>query len=281
MKKQGEKFKKSIKFTWSMLMVMSISVVVIVSIVVNICFAYRFDNEYTNLFTVISGWISGIATLSIGVIAYAQSYKYQKVNEEFIQEQKDLAWKNNYANVCERFLNQLKEHDDIIKKYQPHKLEAIFLKNFEIKCFYDYELLVDDIESDITHFLVFLRKSTIFNNNHKEMYEALILFYISIDELKLHYEKIMNKEIVYKKESVQPLVRNALRKYNNFIDLIYIYVDYLNHHLFDINEENVLTLKTIFLYQQNERTKWYNEIKDLKTHIQKLKKEKREIDKKT
>ncbi|MBQ3234783.1 MAG: hypothetical protein IJA97_01320 [Clostridia bacterium] len=276
MKKQSKKRKKIHKSLFSILTCVSIGIIVAVSIAVNICFAYKFNNQYANLFTVISGWISGIATLSIGIIAYVQSHKYQKENEKFVQEQKDLAWKNSYANVCERFLNQLKEHDDIIKKYQPHKLETIFLKNLEVECFYDYELLVDDFDSDIVHFLIFLRNSTIFNNHHKEVYDALILFYLSINEMKAYYKKIMSKELEYKKEEATVFAKDAIKKYEKFIDLIYIYVEKLNHLLFVINEENVCKLKENFSSQQEERKKWYIKVKSLAKYEKKLKKDKSE-----
>lgn len=223
----------------------------------------------SDILTAISGWISGVATLVVGIIAYRQSEKYKLENDEFIQEQKDLAWRNNYAELVQRFAEQLNEHLTNLSKYYPHKLEALFLKNLGEKCFYDYELQVSDFEEKTDHFLIFLRKSQIFNNNHKEMYDAFILLYHSLYQLILYFQKVLNKERIYDKDACGVLVKKALQEYREFIDLAYAYKENLSRLISDIYEMDIDTLKISYEYQKMQREKWYIEVKDIPAYIKK------------
>lgn len=53
----------------------------------------------SDLLTLISGWVSFVATLIIGVIAFRQSKEYKEENDKFIEEQKDLMWRQSQINV--------------------------------------------------------------------------------------------------------------------------------------------------------------------------------------
>lgn len=46
--------------------------------------------QYANLFTAISGWVSGIATIILGYIAISQNKRYKEENDEFTEKQADL-----------------------------------------------------------------------------------------------------------------------------------------------------------------------------------------------
>lgn len=54
----------------------------------NVYFSIKFDGQYANLFTTISGWISGVATAVLGVLAMLQNvdYKNESKREHIIQE---------------------------------------------------------------------------------------------------------------------------------------------------------------------------------------------------
>lgn len=56
--------------------------IVILSCIGNILYAiFATSSRTTNVLTAISGWISGVATLVIGIIAYLQNKKYQDIEE--------------------------------------------------------------------------------------------------------------------------------------------------------------------------------------------------------
>ncbi|MBR2277900.1 MAG: hypothetical protein IJ872_01675 [Eubacterium sp.] len=58
--------------------------------VVNIVFACAFEGEHSNLFTAISGWVSGIATAVLGFIAVAQTERYENDNKEYLEKQQNI-----------------------------------------------------------------------------------------------------------------------------------------------------------------------------------------------
>ncbi|MDE6284280.1 MAG: hypothetical protein K2M17_00865 [Bacilli bacterium] len=56
--------------------------IVILACMGNIIYAiFAKSDKTTNILTVISGWISGVATLVIGIIAYSQNKKYKEAEE--------------------------------------------------------------------------------------------------------------------------------------------------------------------------------------------------------
>ena len=61
----------------------------------------------SNLLTLISGWVSFIATLLIGVIAFMQSKEYKEENDKFIKEQKNRLWEQSQYDRISTILDQL------------------------------------------------------------------------------------------------------------------------------------------------------------------------------
>ncbi len=268
-----QKKKKFLKVYCLKILFLFLITLVVVLAIINIFMAYKFEGEYSNVFTAISGWVSFLATFIIGLIAYMQNKKYKKENDDFIKEQKELSWKNNYVDLCRRFFTQLCEHGQLYSKYYPQKLERMFLKNLEEKCFYDYELMVSDFESIITHFLIFLRKSQIFNDKHSEVYDALLKSYTTQLFLMNYFNEIMDKEIQYDKQVCGNLVKNALKNYNNFVDSLYMYKENLNLLMTDIYEMDIDTLRTNLLYQKEKHKEWYKKVKNIPEYIANIIKE--------
>ena len=56
--------------------------------------------------TLISGWVSFIATITIGVVAHSQSKDYKEQNDIFLQEQKDILWRQNQHSHLSSILDQ-------------------------------------------------------------------------------------------------------------------------------------------------------------------------------
>ena len=76
-----------------------IVVLLSVAVIVNIVLAIIFHGDSgANIFTAVSGWISGIATIVLGVIALVVNEKYKKDNDNFILKQEELFWKEEKKN---------------------------------------------------------------------------------------------------------------------------------------------------------------------------------------
>lgn len=68
----------------------------IVAFILNIVYAFKSQNREANIYTAISGWVSGISTIILGVIAFYVNSKYKKDEDE-------RTWKNYYIEHMENY----------------------------------------------------------------------------------------------------------------------------------------------------------------------------------
>ncbi|MDE6442032.1 MAG: hypothetical protein K2L12_04695 [Clostridia bacterium] len=104
----------------------------IVAFIVNIVLAARSDNNEANIYTAISGWVSGIATIILGVIAVVQNRKYKKENDSFMQRQRE----ENTALIkkqtdCTIFNNIMNQRCNFIETAKQRLYE--FVKNYNFR----------------------------------------------------------------------------------------------------------------------------------------------------
>lgn len=85
--------------------------------VVNIVFACIYDENGTNIFTAISGWVSGIATIILGVIAIVQNRKYKRENDRFLKEQQQLNWKLEQKDLIKSYLCKIENIFSNVKEF--------------------------------------------------------------------------------------------------------------------------------------------------------------------
>lgn len=72
------------KNTKTFLIFLSVILLAIINIILSVI--YR-GNSGANIFTAISGWISGVATIILGLMAFYQSKKYKIENDRTIEAQ--------------------------------------------------------------------------------------------------------------------------------------------------------------------------------------------------
>lgn len=88
-----------------------------------------------NLLTLISGWVSFIATLLIGVIAFRQSKDYKEENDRAIEKQYSFEKFKILAEDCRNYITELRHHFDEFRREFYYKIaisyfnEIIRLKN--------------------------------------------------------------------------------------------------------------------------------------------------------
>lgn len=85
--------------------------------IANIIFACIYKDCGTNIFTAISGWISGIATLLIGVIAFRQSKDYKEENDRFIKYQNDEQWKKMYYDMLTGYIADTRDFEKCLNDF--------------------------------------------------------------------------------------------------------------------------------------------------------------------
>jgi len=77
---------------------------------INFWLAIVFSGEDgANIFTTASGWISGIATIVLGVIALFVNAGYKKENDIYLEKQAEIQWKNDERDTIELYRKQILE----------------------------------------------------------------------------------------------------------------------------------------------------------------------------
>lgn len=137
----------------------------------NIVLAAVWRDEATNIFTAVSGWISGIATASLGGVALWQSRKHQLENSKQTLIQMLTVQKNDFEDMQETFIKR-KTIIDMIREYlekTPQKDQTTESLSYKIDALFTSEelrsirLVKAKVERDIS-FVV----------NKKELIEALL-----------------------------------------------------------------------------------------------------------
>lgn len=88
---------------------------------INIILASIFKQEGANIFTAISGWISGVATLAVGIIAYRQSEKYKLENARYEKAQEDRAWCQDKYVTISLYRERINKCLDLFLEIEPLK----------------------------------------------------------------------------------------------------------------------------------------------------------------
>lgn len=96
------------KFIKKILAIIFSIILVASACLVNMYFACKYNTEFPNIFTAISGWISGIATIVLGVIAFWQNKRYKVDSEELIKKQYDYEVFRNIVDKREKFIDTVK-----------------------------------------------------------------------------------------------------------------------------------------------------------------------------
>lgn len=101
-------------------------IIIIVAATINIVFASVYGTQAPNIFTAISGWVSGVATVALGIIALVQNERYEKDNEHYINEQKNIQQNIANENIKQNEFNQRQADYNELKQYYDSVSESLF-----------------------------------------------------------------------------------------------------------------------------------------------------------
>ena len=155
--------------------------------------------------------------------AFNQNEVYKNDNDSFIQEQKDLAWKKNLNELYLSFNQNLSSLGVKIEKYTPLEIETAFLLKQNKNNSYDYDLLISTFETDLVHFLAFLRISEIYNEITVDIYDNLCLFYYYLGAQLSYYESVSKGTILFDTKKSKSYVKKVTVYFNKICDLVYTF----------------------------------------------------------
>ena len=123
--------------------------------------------------TLISGWVSFVATITIGIIAFKQTKDYKEQNDLFIQEQKDLMWRESQYNHVTKYIEQLMTFQREVDKFSLIKNQGFFLESSsnEIEIKRQKVIYLSDFNMFVNNLTVFLGLSGLFYDKIDEVLE--------------------------------------------------------------------------------------------------------------
>ena len=207
-----------------------IVVLLSVAILVNIGLAIIFHGDSgANIFTAISGWISGLATIVLGVIALVVNEKYKKDNDNFILKQEELFWKEEKKTAIEVYREQIiKCHDDFLKYHYADVLSSMFAdENKPESPIYDLARL-SKIRSEKSNMFFELGICRYYINFKSELLESYGRYLSLLEKMIRSYNEIVEK-----------------RNYETIVELEKTYIEVTNNFNIHIAEINLFLSVTL------------------------------------
>ena len=202
----------------------------------------------TNWLTLISGWVSFIATITIGVIAYNQSKDYKQQNDLFLQEQKDIMWKQNQIDFYVRERQEFLEvYRDLCNVYS--KIPKTTIASEETAKYDDFNYL-----STLAYSIMLLNgkivNSFFFDETKTELYKQAG----ELQKRTTVFFDLWSKEKDKKelKQQENELILNLLGVNQSLNS----YLLYFGKFLRELNDDNISFVKIEIQKNQNQNNKW-------------------------
>lgn len=231
------------------------------SILVNIGFAIAFPSEDgANIFTAISGWISGIATIVLGVIALVVNAKYKEDNDKHTKNQSDLSWRDEKRNTIELYRDQIIKVYNIFLSYNYAEiLSELVAQEETIEAPLKELAILSKIQTAQHDMFFTLGICRYYFKFKAELFDAYRLYLTKLYELVVDYKKIIYGKQFDKGKELQQLYINVLNHFNIHILSINAF---LSSTLYAKSREE---LSDMFKEMREKQVEWWDNNKPQKT----------------
>ena len=179
--------------------------------VINIAFSFVYPKDYSNVFTSISGWVSGIATAVLGIIAVVQNERYEKDNQIYLEEQRKIQQqiveenkKQNAFTIRMSYYNEISEYYCSIRD----DLQSLLSKNLTLdlkKTVLDYcELSYDNPSIKKSEFIM--------SFDNQRMKILMIIHKVQLSHYSVKHRNGLVKSLL----KISDLYYEYIEKYKDF-----------------------------------------------------------------
>lgn len=231
------------KRQWKAIILILVGIALLVS---NICvLLYVSDiNSQSAWLTLFSGWVSGLATIALGIVAVVQNRKYKKENDRYLKEQQELNWRLEQKDLIKAYLNNFESIFSNVKEYQYSKLISNWTINFQQGTFTLDELIYDKILNELKDSMIFATVNNIYYFDGIENLLDMCCGYTLKLRILLKQlpEIIKNKEVKLFNE-VSKLYKDLCTKFNEHIFQVRLFIDMIMTNGIYKDVENALQEK--------------------------------------
>lgn len=217
------------------------SVVVVLLIAGNLIYAIFGDCDLkSDILTVISGWISGISTILLGLIALKQTENYNELSDDFLTKQavvlsniektnnaqQDLIWRSKHYDFFILYIRNLEEFRNKFDKISSDKLNVHYILNLSPNLSLEQmeqELLADnEITRLSAEFSVFLFSSIFYHSGQSEL-NNLSIQYCELAK-SIRWEFLHEETMSTNTDCRNQKIKLLYEKYTEFITKLQSYI---------------------------------------------------------
>ena len=243
----------------------------------NICIIVFVDsNVRSDWLTLYSGWVSGIATAILGIIAVIQSKNYKNDNDEFLNEQQrinsqlmqdqyDLSWRKNQYDIYNAYSVEFLELEKAFRKHTVAEIVAQALgtsdKNTAIVT---VAVLVQRIQNNLIHAFAYLMQCKYYCEGKVKLYELIKEYVEKMEQFSpILQAAIIRKGVLQDINSDYLIKAKELAELENTIDLTYYEISSnIVSFIYNIFDQDIAVAKSSVHENLGLQNQWLSTIKD-------------------
>lgn len=232
------------------------TIIVAVIFIINIIFSIIFRGENgANIFTTISGWISGISTIVLGVIALYVNAQYKKDNDEYLKKQDELFWKSEKKSSVELYRDQIVKCYDRFLELNYLELLDKLLKN-EMQDGGDlFSVALSSMIQTEKHNMFFTLTICKYYFDYKsELFESYAEYLSKLTQMAINYNDIVYSKQYEKVEELQELYIKVMNNFNIHISKINIFLSTI------MPSKTQKELETYLKEARDQQMKWWDSV---------------------
>lgn len=216
-----------------------------------ICAIIFKGSDGSNIFTALSGWVSGIATIALGIIAVVQNKKYKAENDKFTNYQQQRDWLIEQKDLIKANLeNILKSYSDI-KEYQYSKLinaRTLNLQNCTVSI---DDLIYDEILNGIKDNIIYSAvNSYYYFDGIEELVDAVGKYTLKLRILLKQLVEIIKKREVKQFNDITELYKDINTRFNEHIFKVQLFISII------LTDQNPESIKAKLNDMRNKQLDW-------------------------
>lgn len=225
--------------------------------------------------TFISGWVSGFATIALGLIAFWQNKRYkiendaflneqQRINAELAQEQSNLLWRKSKYDIYKSYRNEFLENEKEFIKYSVPEISfQIIGTNDQMRAIADTHIIDKRIKSNITHLFAFLIECDFYCEDKEKLFNLLSTYLKNFEEFyPLLQKSIKNVNVLSDINGEFFVKAHVLMDCEHEIEMLFFSINsHICRFIRKIYENEFTEVKSLIEENMDLQTKWLADIR--------------------
>lgn len=230
---------------------------IIFLMLVNIGLAIVFCGDSgANIFTTISGWISGIATVVLGLIALWVNAQYKKENDIYLEEQSELQWKEDEKETIDLYRKQILEtYNRFLKLNYADVLYQLIEKEDKPEAPIFELALLSKIKCEKQNMFFVFSICRYYFEFKSELFESYVKYLDLLSIAVSDYKKMIYNKEFDKGETLQRAYVNVINNFNIHISNINVFLTV------KMNLTPKKELEKVLSEMRRKQADWWNKVK--------------------